>query len=92
MCLVATAVVTFLIFTWPKSEIDTAPLPLSTPGQILCPVGGMAVKTDLSVETAEGPVFFCCPHCIEKFKADPSKYEAATRAQGRARTSASQPL
>lgn len=88
---VASAVVTLLIFTWPKNEIDNPPLPLSTPWQILCPVGGMAVKTDLSVETAEGLVFFCCPHCIEKFKPQPAKYEAATRAQRRARTTASQP-
>lgn len=70
----ATAVVTVLTYTWwPNGDTDNAPLLVSKPGQILCPVGGMPVKTDLGVETAQGSVFCCCPHCVEKFKADPTK-------------------
>lgn len=88
----ATAVVAVLTYPWwSNGDTDNALLPLSKPGPILCLVGGMAVKSDLRVETVQGPVFFCCPHCIEKFRADPSKYEAATRAQRRAHQAPADP-
>lgn len=39
-----------------------------------CPVGGMLINLAHSVVTDDGPVFFCCEHCIEKFRANPSQY------------------
>lgn len=38
----------------------------------MCPVGGTPVNFVHRVETADGHVFFCCPHCVERYRADPS--------------------
>jgi len=49
----------------------------------LCPVGGEPVNLAVSVPTDEGPIFFCCKHCIDKYRADPSKYAAGVEAERR---------
>jgi len=44
------------------------------PPKPLCPVMGNPVVFTVSTMTDEGPVYFCCPPCIKKYKADPKKY------------------
>lgn len=46
-----------------------------------CPVSDEPANLAVSVETDEGPVFFCCPNCIGKYQADPSKYAEKVAAQ-----------
>ncbi len=54
------------------------------PALPMCPVLGDEIDFFVSVRTDEGPVFFCCPNCIKKYKADPDKYAAKTAAQRQA--------
>jgi len=42
--------------------------------QTTCPVMGGPINKDLYVEYKGKKVYFCCPECAEKFKADPEKY------------------
>ncbi len=44
--------------------------------QTTCPVMGNPINKDLFVEYKGKKVYFCCPDCIEKFKAEPEKYIA----------------
>lgn len=41
-----------------------------------CPVGEMPINFAHTLLAEDGPVFFCCEHCIEKFRANPSQYAA----------------
>lgn len=47
----------------------------------LCPVMGDPVDFGVSTQTADGPVYFCCPACIRKFEKDPAKYADKVAAQ-----------
>lgn len=49
-----------------------------------CPVTGEPVNLAVSAETDDGPVFFCCKHCISKYQADPAKYRDQVAAQRKA--------
>ena len=40
----------------------------------LCPVMGDPVDFNVKTMTKDGPVYFCCPMCIEKFEDQPAKY------------------
>jgi YHS domain-containing protein len=42
--------------------------------QTLCPVMGNPINKDVFVEYRGKKVYFCCPGCDEKFKANPEKY------------------
>jgi len=62
-------------------EIDQAPEPApdaadaAAPGvQTLCPVMGNPIDKNIFVEYQGKKVYFCCPACIDTFKADPDKY------------------
>lgn len=44
--------------------------------QVLCPVSGEAVDSKAFIEQAGQKVNFCCPECIDKYKAEPAKYKA----------------
>jgi YHS domain-containing protein len=46
-----------------------------------CPVSGQPVDFFVSTSTADGPVYFCCPDCIPKFKANPKEYAEKVAAQ-----------
>jgi YHS domain-containing protein len=46
-----------------------------------CPISGGAISKDASVDYKGGKVYFCCPGCIPKFKADKAKYEAKANEQ-----------
>lgn len=47
----------------------------------LCPVMGDPVNFLARTMLADGPVYFCCPKCIEKVKQDPDKYRDKIAAQ-----------
>ena len=39
-----------------------------------CPVTGESIDFLTSVESDDGPVYFCCKMCVKKYKADPAKF------------------
>ena len=41
-----------------------------------CPVMDEPIDLSVSLATDDGPVFFCCQGCIEKYQAAPAKYAA----------------
>ncbi len=47
----------------------------------LCPVMGEPIDFNVKTMTDEGPVYFCCAGCVEKFQKDPAKYQKQTEAQ-----------
>lgn len=46
-----------------------------------CPVGDMPVDLAVSLDVADGIIYFCCPHCIDKCEAEPAAYADAVEAQ-----------
>jgi YHS domain-containing protein len=44
--------------------------------QKICPVMGAPINKDIFIEYKGKKVYFCCPGCEEKFKAEPEKYIA----------------
>jgi YHS domain-containing protein len=44
--------------------------------QTTCPVMGSPINKALFIEYKGQKVYFCCPGCEEKFKAEPEKYVA----------------
>jgi YHS domain-containing protein len=47
-----------------------------------CPVmSDEPIDLSVSTPTDDGPVFFCCPGCIEKYNKDPEKYAKKVAAQ-----------
>jgi YHS domain-containing protein len=44
--------------------------------QTTCPVMGGAINKDIFTEYKGTKVYFCCPGCVDRFKADPEKYLA----------------
>ena len=46
-----------------------------------CPVGGGAVNFAHRASTPDGPVFFCCEHCVERYGEKPTEYVAAVQEQ-----------
>ena|SRR3989339_1185686 len=42
--------------------------------QEFCPVMGFAINKEVYADNGGKRVFFCCPNCEEKFKADPEGY------------------
>jgi len=65
--------------TPPPSKSPTATRPAATQpaiSQKTCPVMGGDIDPKVFVDYQGRRVYFCCPDCIEKFKADPAKYLA----------------
>ena len=61
--------------TNPAGEAQkTAAAVASTVSQTTCPVMGKPIDKSVFKEYQGQKVYFCCPGCIEKFKADPEKY------------------
>ena len=58
-----------------KAADPGAPDPKDS-AQTLCPVMGNEINPDLFIDYKGVRVYFCCPPCIEKFKAEPEKYIA----------------
>lgn len=46
-----------------------------------CPISGEAANLYVSTMTDDGPVYFCCPDCIGKFKANPKDFTDKVAAQ-----------
>lgn len=46
-----------------------------------CPVGGGPINLAHRVSTPDGPVFFCCEHCVERFHAEHEAFDEAVAAQ-----------
>ncbi len=44
--------------------------------QTTCPVMGNPINKAVFTEYKGQKVYFCCPDCVAKFKADPEKYAA----------------
>ncbi len=47
----------------------------------LCPIVAEPIDFFTSIDTADGPVYFCCKGCIKKYKANPAKFAKETAAQ-----------
>ncbi len=60
------------VFTQTKLETQLA----QTAEQTACPIMGMAIDKNVYTEYEGKKVYFCCPGCIDKFKASPSSYIA----------------
>jgi len=52
--------------------------------QKLCPVMGMEINREVFIDYRGKRIYFCCPDCINKFKADPAMYLKKTAEQGSA--------
>ncbi len=46
-----------------------------------CPVMGESIDFSVKTDTKDGPVYFCCKGCIEKYTAKPKKYAKKVAAQ-----------
>ncbi|MCF7858488.1 MAG: YHS domain-containing protein [Candidatus Cloacimonetes bacterium] len=42
--------------------------------QTKCPVMGMEIVPEINIEYKGEKIYFCCPSCIETFKANPEKH------------------
>ncbi len=51
---------------------------------VKCPVMDTPVNFLMSSETPDGPVFFCCARCLDKYRANPEKYASQAVAQRKA--------
>ncbi|MBN1506123.1 MAG: YHS domain-containing protein [Sedimentisphaerales bacterium] len=56
-----------------STEQDATQVP-QTDEQTTCPVMGGAIDKNVFTEYKGRTVYFCCPACVETFKADPEKY------------------
>ena len=54
------------------------------PSLPICPVMDKPIDFGISVMTDDGPVYFCCKGCPDKYKADPKKYAEKVAAQRKA--------
>ena len=63
-----------------KPGAMTMPMPakgiVAAAEQTMCPIKGMAIDKNVFVEYKGKKVYFCCPGCEDKFKAEPEKYIA----------------
>ncbi len=46
----------------------------AAPAQKTCPVMGKPIDPSIFVEYKGKKIYFCCQGCVQKFKADPTKY------------------
>lgn len=61
-----------------EGEAPTSPGAGAKPeiAQKTCPVMGGAIDPNIFVDHNGRRIYFCCPACVETFKADPEKYIA----------------
>lgn len=45
--------------------------------QVACPVSGEPIDPKVSIEHEGQKIHFCCPKCIDQYKAEPAKYKTA---------------
>ncbi len=58
------------------AAMDQTPVKAVAGEQTTCPVMGGAIDKTIFVEYKGKKVYFCCPGCVETFKANPEKYLA----------------
>ncbi len=58
------------------AAMDQAPVKVVAGEQTTCPVMGGPIDKAIFVEYKGKKVYFCCPGCVETFKANPEKYIA----------------
>ncbi len=46
-----------------------------------CPISAEPIDVSVSTNTDDGPVYFCCAPCIEKYTKNPAKYAKKVAAQ-----------
>jgi len=56
------------------AQADDAKAKADKPAFPQCPVMGDPVDFSVKTMTKEGPIYFCCPKCVEKYKRSPAKY------------------
>lgn len=56
----------------------------SEAAQPMCPVMDEPIDWAVSIKTEEGPVYFCCKGCINRYKANPAKYAEQVALQRKA--------
>lgn len=83
MMLLAACVTLFGLFAVTGCEKKSEPAPGAETKnvsarieQTTCPVMGGAINKDIFTEYKGEKVYFCCPPCAEKFKANPEEYLA----------------
>ncbi|MHC4742011.1 MAG: YHS domain-containing protein, partial [Planctomycetota bacterium] len=58
----------------PTPAESGTPAVTTTVAQKTCPIMGKEINESISTEYKGQKVYFCCPPCVDKFKADPEKY------------------
>ena len=53
---------------------EEAEVVVTSAEQTVCPVMGGAIDKAVFIEHEGQKVYFCCPGCEDKFKAEPAKY------------------
>lgn len=71
----------------PALSEDTAAKPAQTTtkelkSQTVCPVMGKPIDSTVYTDIQGQRVYFCCPGCVKKVKADPDKYFKQAAAEG----------
>lgn len=61
-------------WVWWAGQAPQHPLPDPPSWLPKCPVGGGPVNFAHRVSTPDGPVYFCCEHCVERFREEPLNY------------------
>lgn len=64
-----------------QASADSEEKPEAAP-QAVCPVEGGKINKDVFADHNGLRVYFCCPACVEAFKADPEKYLKQLRESG----------
>jgi len=57
-----------------KLETESASAVAKATEQTSCPVMGNPINKDVCTDYKGQKVYFCCPACVDKFKAEPEKY------------------
>jgi YHS domain-containing protein len=60
----------------PAAPPVSSAVALTLPEQTICPIMGKPIDKNVYTEYKGKKVYFCCPACVEKFKAEPEKYIA----------------
>lgn len=56
------------------SDMEHARHDMKAPENLICPVMGKEVDPDVFIDHEGRRIGFCCPPCIDEFKADPAKF------------------
>ena len=79
ICSIFLTVLLVAALSVPVLSEDTAAKPAQTPAkelkpQTVCPVMGKPIDSTVYTDIQGQRVYFCCPGCVGKVKADPDKY------------------